>query len=98
MGGGDDVGLAEPAARQPVSLGQQGLELGQVGLQRLPPGAQSPREFVAVDVTQDLYAIEADEFAAAVLDGVKPRISQSDTLGNMRVLDAIRKQIGLSFS
>jgi predicted dehydrogenase len=56
-----------------------------------------PREVVDIDVPGNLYGMEADEFAAAVLDGQTPRITAEDTLGNMRVLDEMRRQIGLEF-
>jgi predicted dehydrogenase len=56
-----------------------------------------PRETIAVDVNKDLYALEADAFAEAVLDGATPFVTEQDTLGNMRALDEIRRQIGLSF-
>jgi len=56
-----------------------------------------PRQTVAVDADQNLYALEADDFAGTVLDGKRPAISRDDTIGNMRVLDELRRQIGLSF-
>ncbi len=54
-----------------------------------PPPA---RQTIAVDAGKDLYALEADDFAAAVFDGIPPRVSEQDSLGNMRVLDHIRGQ------
>jgi predicted dehydrogenase len=59
--------------------------------------APPPREWFSTEAPQDLYAMEADEFAEAVLDGNPPRISRDDTLGNMRVLDQMRRQIGLKW-
>ena len=38
-----------------------------------------------------------DDFAATVLDGAAPALTRDDTVGNMRVLDEIRRQIGLRF-
>jgi hypothetical protein len=61
------------------------------------PPPRPPRETRFVDANSELYAIEADDFAAAVLDGKPPAVSESDTLGNMKVLDEIRRQIGLVF-
>jgi xylose dehydrogenase (NAD/NADP) len=55
------------------------------------------RETIHEEAPMDLYAMEADAFAAAAVDGAEPWISQADTLGNMRVLDVLRRQIGLSF-
>jgi D-xylose 1-dehydrogenase (NADP+, D-xylono-1,5-lactone-forming) len=63
-----------------------------------PGGAQRPpRETRTVDAGKELYALEADDFAAAVLDGKPPALTPADTLGNMAVLDEIRRQIGLTF-
>jgi predicted dehydrogenase len=56
-----------------------------------------PRQTITVDSTAPLYAMEADDFAAAVLDGAAPAVSRNDSLGNMRLLDEIRRQIGLEF-
>ncbi len=66
--------------------------------QDLTTGATAPpRQTFTVDAPSDMYALEADDFAATVLDGAPPRITRPDTLGNLRVLDEIRKQIGLTF-
>jgi len=56
-----------------------------------------PRQIISIDANQDLYALEADDFAATVLDGAAPAITREDTIGNMRCLDEIRSQIGLRF-
>ncbi|HWE04890.1 MAG TPA: Gfo/Idh/MocA family oxidoreductase [Tepidisphaeraceae bacterium] len=55
-----------------------------------------PKETFAVDAGKALYALESDDFAAAVLDGAPLRVSAEDTLGNMRVIDEMRKQIAAS--
>lgn len=52
-----------------------------------------PRQVHRVSAESELYALEADDFAAAVLDGALVRVSREDTLGNMRVLDEMRRQI-----
>jgi hypothetical protein len=54
-----------------------------------------PRQHIAIDVDGDLYGIEADDFAATVFDNAPPRITRSDSVGNMRVLDELRQQIGV---
>jgi predicted dehydrogenase len=59
----------------------------------LPPA----RDVRVVDFSGDLYGIEADAFAGVVLDGNAPAVSREDSLGNMRVLDEMRRQIGLVF-
>jgi len=58
---------------------------------------KAPRETRTIDAGKELYALEADDFAAAVLDGKPPALTPADTLGNMAVLDEIRRQIGLTF-
>ena len=52
-----------------------------------------PRETRTVTVDGDLYGLEADAFAASVLDGVPPAVSREDTLGNQRVVDEMRRQV-----
>lgn len=68
--------------------------------QDAPPGStptRPPRQDFTVEADAELYALEADDFAAAALDGVPPRVTRDDTLGNMRALDEIRRQIGVAF-
>ena len=43
-----------------------------------------------------LYAMESDDFADAVLDGKPVRVTPQDSLGNMRVLDELRRQLGVA--
>jgi hypothetical protein len=56
-----------------------------------------PRDVRRVDAGGDLYGMEADDFAATILDGRPPRIGREESLGNMQVLDEMRGQIGLKF-
>jgi len=42
-----------------------------------------------------LYAVEADAFAAAVRGEAEPWITAADSIGNMRVLDALRESAGV---
>jgi predicted dehydrogenase len=56
-----------------------------------------PREVRSVEFTGNLYGVEADDFAAAVFGHAEPRITRADSLGNMKVLDEMRWQIGLVF-
>ncbi|HRK30320.1 MAG TPA: Gfo/Idh/MocA family oxidoreductase [Tepidisphaeraceae bacterium] len=56
-----------------------------------------PRQTVNVPVEGDLFGIEADEFATAVLDAKPTKVPRAFTMGNMQVLDEIRRQIGLRF-
>ncbi|MFT3786748.1 MAG: Gfo/Idh/MocA family oxidoreductase [Tepidisphaeraceae bacterium] len=60
------------------------------------PVAPAPR-VITVPNDRPLYGIEADAFAACVLDGVPPFMPAEETLQNMQTLDAIRKQVGLSY-
>ncbi|MEM9347489.1 MAG: Gfo/Idh/MocA family oxidoreductase [Planctomycetota bacterium] len=42
-----------------------------------------------------LYALEADAFSEAVLDGVPPFMSPEESIGNARVIDELRRQVGV---
>lgn len=57
--------------------------------------SRRPREEFTVAVDRPLYAMEADAFAAAVLDGTAPPVSRDHSVGNMRVLDELRRQVGV---
>jgi D-xylose 1-dehydrogenase (NADP+, D-xylono-1,5-lactone-forming) len=59
--------------------------------------APPPREVRDIEAPGDLYGIEADDFAAAIFDGKPARITREDSVGNMRVLDEMRRQIELEF-
>lgn len=45
---------------------------------------------------EPVYAMEADAFAAAARGQSPPWISREDTLGNLRVLDALRESAGIA--
>ena len=62
------------------------------------PPVSNPRHVTTVDAPGPLYALEADDLAAAVLDGAKPSLSETDSLGNMAVLDEMRRQFRASAS
>jgi predicted dehydrogenase len=64
------------------------------------PGAtpqRPPRRDITVQANAELYALEADDFAATVQDGAAPMLSANETIDNMRALEQIRKQIGLPY-
>ena len=63
------------------------------GTGRSPP-ARPPREYRAINAGADLYAIETDDFADAILNSRPPRITPQDSIGNMRVLDQMRWSLG----
>ncbi len=55
-----------------------------------------PRETRHVDAPTELYGLEADDFAAAALDGAPVRVTRQDSIGNMRLLDAMRQRLGVA--
>jgi D-xylose 1-dehydrogenase (NADP+, D-xylono-1,5-lactone-forming) len=57
-----------------------------------------PRQTLTTNAPAPLYGMEADDFAAAALHGAAITVTPSNSLGNMRLLDQIRRQIGLDFS
>ncbi len=60
-----------------------------------PVPGSSPRRVVAVETTLPLMAQEADDFALAVIDGAQPAVPEDDSLGNMAVLDEMRRLAGI---
>ncbi len=54
-------------------------------------------QLLSVPCSKGPYALEADAFARVVLDGADPPITAADTLGNMSVLDQLRRSAGLSY-
>jgi predicted dehydrogenase len=54
-----------------------------------------PRDVRTIDAGKELYALEADDFAATVLDGKPPMLTRQDTVGNMHILDEMRRQVGV---
>lgn len=59
--------------------------------------AAPPRQTKVVDAGQHLYGIEADAFAACVAGAEPAFVSEQETLGNVRVLQEMRRQLGLGF-
>ena len=57
------------------------------------PVAPPEPELVTVDNDNSLYGQEADDFAAAVLDGSKAVVSAEDSINNMKVVDRISRLI-----
>src|SRR5688572_2203501 len=56
----------------------------------------TPQEMI-IDAPQQIYGIEADTVAEYVAQRRAPSMTPDDSLGNMRTLDAWRKQIGLVY-
>ncbi|NQT37891.1 MAG: Gfo/Idh/MocA family oxidoreductase [Planctomycetes bacterium] len=63
----------------------------------LVTGQGDTRHTVRAEATAGLYAMEADGMAAAVHEGVDVPVTEADSLGNMRVLDQLRQQVGVPF-
>ena len=61
------------------------------------PAAAPPRQTHHVTAPGELYALESEDFAAAVLDGRPPALDRRDSVGNMRLLDELRRQVGVKF-
>lgn len=59
------------------------------------PPVAPPVQTVEVPDGRDCYACEADDFAAAVLDGAPPRVSPEETLSIAGQLDELRRQMGV---
>lgn len=51
-----------------------------------------------VDAGQSLYALEADAFARVVQDGRAPFVTERETIDRMRVIDELRRQVGVSWA
>jgi predicted dehydrogenase len=54
-------------------------------------------EEIVTEPDRDLYTYEADTVADFIQQGQSPYMSWNDTLGNMQVLDAWRREIGLYY-
>ncbi|HWB53884.1 MAG TPA: Gfo/Idh/MocA family oxidoreductase [Tepidisphaeraceae bacterium] len=59
--------------------------------------APPPRQTKSVSAGQSLYGLEADAFAGVVAGDSEPFVSEQDSLANTRILQEMRRQIGLSF-
>lgn len=57
------------------------------------PPAPPPRQTISVDAPTELYGMEADDFAAAVIDGKPLPVTPEDTLGNMLAIEKLLLQI-----
>ena len=66
----------------------------QEGKSRRSTPELKPRQ---VSCRRGLFTLEADDFARAVFDGHEPVVGRRDALGNMAVLDQIRKLTGVVF-
>jgi D-xylose 1-dehydrogenase (NADP+, D-xylono-1,5-lactone-forming) len=82
----------KPPSKQAVFTIARGTPPRMDGANRPAP---PPRETRTIDANMDLYGLEADAFAEVVLDNAPPFVSREDSLGLMRTLDELRRQIGV---
>lgn len=93
MGVGSDGGTHVAGTEGRISVDRFWLCQDE-GFEILSSTGESLRR-VAVEDERPLYAVEADAFAAAVSGAAPPWISAADSIGNMRVLDALRQSAGV---
>jgi hypothetical protein len=77
------------------SEGSLTIENPWLGGQRIALTRGGKTEVIEAPASMGLYALEADRFAATACDGEPPVIAREDSMGNMRVLDELRRQVGL---
>jgi len=103
---GDDVlcaftcGMTVEADRTTFVCGDEGhltIESPWLGTRTFDLVTPGGRETIEAGSSTDLYALEAEAFADVVAGDARPWIDRDDTLGNMRVLDQLRKAAGLKF-
>jgi predicted dehydrogenase len=78
------------SAKQPLPLDTQ---FPPTTIELTPRGSQTAQQIV-VEVDRDLFTYEADTVAAHIADRQAPAMRWDDTLGNMRLLDRWRQEIG----
>ncbi len=95
---GDEGYIAIPVPWKPVP------NKGQFTIARATPPRQDlaagkpvapPRRTIDISDSRDVYAVEADAFAACVHDGAPPFVTSEQTIGTMRTVEAIRREAGL---
>lgn len=62
---------------------------------KAPP--MPPRQTFQIAPTGDVYAVEADDFAAAILEHRAVRVTRQETLSTTRWLEKFRRQLGLGY-
>jgi predicted dehydrogenase len=78
------------SAKQPIPLDTQ---FAPTTIELTPRGSQTAQQII-VEADRDLFTYEADMVAAHITDRQAPAMSWDDTLGNMRLLDQWRQEIG----
>jgi predicted dehydrogenase len=90
---GDEAHLEVPVPWKPPPRGAAFVVRSQTP-PRMDGGGRAPEPVVrTIDAGGHLYGIEADAFAASVLDGAPAPVTRDHTLGNLRVLDALRARV-----
>lgn len=94
---GDEGYIEIPVPWKPPVTGARYV-VGQMTPPRQDKAAAKPAppRVVEVDADRPLYALEADDFAAAVLDGAAPVITAAESISTMAMLDKLRSQVGVS--
>ena len=94
---GEEGWIEVPIPWKPPEKDAQWIIDGQTPPKQDGGGRKPGRQTLTVDTEVPLFGLEADDFAAAVQDGTPASVSPADTLGNMRLLDALRGRLGLGF-
>ncbi len=91
---GDEGYLRIPVPWKPPVSGAM-IEVGRMTPPRQDGQArtESGTRMIEVPPCGALYGLEADDFAAVVLDGRPPAMPEEDSLANMRVLEALRAMV-----
>lgn len=63
----------------------------------VPDGAGEQLQTFTNESDKQLYALEADAFATAVLDDTEPFMTADDSIGLATVLDEVRRQVGVDW-
>ncbi len=83
----------KPPGRDAVFHIRRGIPPKQDGAAQRP--ALPPCESRIISADKDLYAVEADAFAAIVLEGAPSFMPEDHSITTMRVLDDLRRQLGV---
>jgi hypothetical protein len=78
------------SAKQPIPLD---TPFAPTTIEVTPRGSQSAQQIV-VEADRDLFTYEADMVGEHIANRQAPAMSWDDTLGNMRLLDQWRQEIG----
>lgn len=77
------------------SAGAIAIDNPWLGADRIALTRRGETETIEAPAPMGPYALQADRFAATVCDGQPSVVTANDSIGNMRVLDQLRRQVGL---